>query len=318
MNVSIPNDTAEEVKRLLHLVDSGGILGATRQLGIIGDCLVTLARSGAPDSSLREAANSLVRHIAETRGQSSQAVLNGTKIMAAPALDLTTHTLSVSVESAVDSFLGSMLGWMSSLHAYSAKLLFPYTTFLAYDYSSTVSFAMADLRRAGKDVIVYVPEARSLGGGAKYLGDWEDTGITVHLIPDASLGWALDKCDAALVGAETFSTEGGCYNTIGSKLAASEAQRSRVPFYVLSILLKTDLETMGGEKSIPSLDFTSSAFFDAKPMVRGASIHGNFPDLDYTPPGLITAIVTEQGILQPQEIAGAFRSLDMVGGATRG
>lgn len=318
MNVSVPNVTAEEINRLLQLVDSGEVLGATRQLGIIGDCLLTLARSGASDPNLRVAAKSLVRRIAETRGQSSQAVLNGTHLMAAPALDLTSHALSVSMERTVESFLESMSGWMSSIRANSAELLLPYTTFLAYDYSSTVSFALADLRRAGKDVVVYVPEARSLGGGAKYLGDWEDSGITVHLIPDASLGWALDQCDAALVGAETLSTEGGCYNTIGTKLVANEAQRNRVPFFVMSVLLKTDLETKGDEKPIPSLDFTSTAFFEAKPMARGAMVHGNFPDLDYTPPGLITAIITEQGSLQPAEIADTFRSFDMAGAPTRG
>ena len=318
MSSVAPDMVADEAQRLLRLVDSGEVLGATRQLALLGDCLVALARSGAKDPDLRAAATSLVQHIAQTRGESSQAVINGVRIMAAPALNSADDNLAVSIESAVDSFQESLQTWVSDLRAHATKVLTPFTKFLAYDYSSTVSSVLADLSRAAGTLTVFIPEARSLGGGAKYLADWQDLGITAHLIPDAALGWALKQSDVALAGAETLSLEGGCYNTIGTALAAREAQWSHVPFYVLSILLKTDSRTPAGERSIPSLDFTSSTFHPLRPIARGINILGTFPDLDYTPPTLISAAITEQGSLRPCDIADAATSMVIEGVAGRG
>lgn len=156
---------------------------------------------------------------------------------------------------------------------------------------------------------VFLPEARSLGGGSKYLADWQNLGITAHLIPDAALGWALGQCDVALVGAETLSGEGGCYNTIGSALTAHEAHRRHVPFYVLSVLLKTDPHTLGGERPIPALDFASGSFLPTVPTMHGVEIRGGFPDLDYTPPSAITGVVTEHGTLDPRRVAAAASPL---------
>lgn len=314
----MPDMVGDEAERLLRLIDSGEVLGATRQLALLGDCLVALAQSRASNLDLRIAATSLVQHIAKTRGESSQAVINGLRIMAAPTLDLADGNLAASLESAVDRFRESLQSWVLDLRAHATKVLTPFTNFLAYDYSSTVSSVLADLSRAADaNLTVFVPEARSLGGGAKYLTDWQDLGITAHLIPDAALGWALEQCDVALAGAETLSLEGGCYNTIGTALTAREAQRSHVPFYVLSILLKADFQTPAGERPIPTLDFTSSTFLPT-PITQGLKVLGTFPDLDYTPPTLITAAITEQGSLRPRDIAGAARSLVIEGVRHRG
>ena len=318
MNSGVPDLVVDEAQRLLHLVDSGEVLGATRQLMVLGDCLVALARAGARQPDLHSAVTSLVQHIEQTRGESSQAVINGIQIMAAPTLNPADDNLAVSIESAVASFREALNGWVSGLRAHATNVLAPHTRFLAYDYSSTVSSVLADLSRAGRDITIFVPEARSLGGGAKYLADWQDLGITAHLIPDAALGWALQQSDVALVGAETLSAEGGCYNTIGTALTAHEAQRLRVPFYVLTILLKTDHRTCGGGRPIPSLDFTSIASLPVQPRNRGIKIRGAFPDLDYTPPTMITAVITEQGSLRASDVDETARSLISEGVVPRG
>ncbi len=318
MKSGVPSVVPEEAQRLLRLVDSGEVLGATRQLVLLGQYLVVLAQSDSNEPDLRAATMSLLHHIERTRGESSQAVTNGVRIMAAPAFHIADGNLATSIESAVQCFQDSIHAWVSSVRTHATELLKPCTTFLAYDYSSTVSSVLADLSRTGSDITVFIPEARSLGGGKKYLTDWQDLGITAHLIPDAALGWALGLCDAALAGAETLSAEGGCYNTIGTAIAAHEAKRSHVPFYVLSILLKTDPRTLGAERPIPLLDFTSTRFFADQPLAQGIHIKGTFPDLDYTPPAAITAAITEQGSLRPSDIAEAARLLFIDAAASRG
>lgn len=306
-----PDLITDDARECLRMIDSGEVLGATRQLALLGECLLVLARSGADDSTLRTAAASLVSHIALSRGESSQAVINGLRLMAAPALATseTGRALAADIEAAVAAFLRSLQTWLTDVRRNAAQLLSTYGTFLAYDYSSTVSHALTDLRSSGRAVTVFLPEARSLGGGSKYLADWQNLGITAHLIPDAALGWALGQCDVALVGAETLSGEGGCYNTIGSALTAHEAHRRHVPFYVLSVLLKTDPHTLGGERPIPALDFASGSFLPTVPTMHGVEIRGGFPDLDYTPPSAITGVVTEHGTLDPRRVAAAASPL---------
>lgn len=309
---STPDLLTGEAAELLRRIDSGDVLGATRQLGLLGDCLTSMARSRAPDAALRTASISLVNHIARSRGESSQAVINGLRLMAAPALATsqkdgpgTDGQVAGDIEASVAAFLASLQIWMADVRVHAGQLLSAYGTFLAYDYSSTVSHLLTDLAKAGVSLTVFLPEARSLGGGTKYLPDWQKLGITAHLIPDAALGWALSQCDVALAGAETLSAEGGCYNTIGTAVTAHEAHRRGVPFYILSVLLKTDLRTLGGERPIPTLDFTSGDLFAAPPAVPGIEVRGTFPDLDYTPPAVIAGIVTEVGNLTPGQVAAA-------------
>lgn len=315
----VPEGVGGEAGELLRLIDSGEVLGATRQLVLLGDCLTALVRSEADETALRRSVSSVVEHVAGSRGESSQAVLNGLRLMAAPALapTVTDHSLADALESAVTAFRTSLDAWVSSVRGHATGLLSGRSTFLAYDYSSTVSRVLTDLRRHGRAVTVFLPEARSLDGGVRYLADWQDLGITAHLIPDAALAWALGRCEVALAGAETLSREGGCYNTIGTAVTAHEARRLDVPFYVLSVLLKTDAHTRAGERAIPMLDFAARRALAPEPTGGGMVVHGRFPDLDYTPPGVITGVVTESGVLAPGQVAEAARSLLHPGAPTR-
>ena len=301
-------------EELLAQVDSGAVLGASRQLHVVGDCLTVLATEHAADAaSLRSAVRAVEEHLRRTRGASSQAVTNGVALMTRPLDDsrepVEDGELGRRLLTSVDAFRASLSGWQVALRDHATALLAGHSTVLAYDYSSSVSQAVDELAATDVDLRVFVPEARSLDGGRKYLADWRDTKVTVHLVPDAAIGWAVQRCDAVLAGAETLSAEGGCYNTIGTAVAANEAARRDVPFYVLSVLLKTDLGTAGDERPSPSLDFLSLAHVDPPVMdVQRAVVRGGFPDLDYTEPAAIAAVITECGALSPSDVAAAART----------
>ncbi len=313
-----PDLSTDEAREALRRIDSGEVLGATRQLLLLGDCLLALARSRTDEATLQGAVSAVVEHVAVSRGESSQAVIHGLRLMAVPAITpaATAGSLPDRIEASVGAFRTSLQAGVTSLQRHATGLLSTRTTFLAYDYSSTVSRVLTDLRRSGSAVTVFLPEARSLDGGIKYLADWRGLGIVAHLLPDAALGWALSQCDIALAGAETLSLEGGCYNTIGTAVTAHEAHRINVPFYVLSILLKTDPATPAGERLIPMLDFASTRSLASEENGEGVEVHGDFPDLDYTPPTVITGIITEAGVLEPSQIAEATSSMLNTGAAT--
>ncbi len=302
-------DLPEDAARLLARVDSGQVLGASRQLHVLGDCITVLATALEGDPVVLAAqVRGLVEHVHRTRGASSQAVSNGIALMTRAVFaerGSEPHgELAAELMASVDAFTSHLSTWQESLRDNAAALLVDCRTVLAYDYSSSVSQALEQLAACGVQLRVFVPEARSLDGGRKFLGDWDEK-IVVDLVPDAAMGWALGMCDAALAGAETLSAEGGCYNTIGTAVAAHEAARRNVPFYVLSILLKTDLNTLGGERPSPSLDFLTIR--NGGVDNRHAIVRGQFPDLDYTEPEVITSVITERGALAPSDVAAETR-----------
>ena len=291
---------------LLHSIDSGAVLGASRQLHVLGECLITVVKATAQSKAdLVATVEALARHVARTRGASSQAVTNGLERMTQPILgrqdrDSVDPDCGDKLIDSVQQFRAELDGWLASVRLHGRELLQTHRSVLAYDYSSTVAHVLADAATAASGLTVFIPEARSLNGGVKYLADWHDLKVDVRLIPDAALGWAVAQCDVAVVGAETLSVDGGCYNTIGTSLVAHEAARQEIPFYVLSVLLKTDMQTSGGERPSPSLDFLDRIVVSARGT--DTSVAGTFPDLDYTVPEDITGVVTETGVVAPAQI----------------
>lgn len=304
----LPNDVAD----LVASIDRGDVLGASRQLVVLGDCLSRLADARAADPRrLRTDVEGLVGHVERTRGPSSRAVTNGMTLMTGPLLREADESASGDrLRAAVEGFRTDLTHWLHDVRAHGARLLGDASVLLAFDYSSTVAQVVADLAQSRTDLRVLVPEARSLDGGLKYLPDWRSLGITIHLIPDSAVSWAVDSCNAVVVGAETLSAEGGCYNTIGTAPTAALAIRAGVPVHVLSVLLKTDLGPSSSTRPIPSLDFLDRLGDGVPPMDDGrVTMRGDFPDLDYTPPGDISTVVTEQGALQPHEVEAAARKI---------
>lgn len=298
-----------EVTSLVAGIDRGDVLGASRQLTVLGECLLRLADTRAADPpGLRSAVEALVAHVERTRGASSKAVTNGMALMTESLLGEPNGSEgSDRLRSAVESFRGDLTSWLGDVRAHAAQLLSGVGVLLAFDYSSTVAQVVGDLAEQQHGLRVLVPEARSLDGGLKYLPDWRSLGLTVHLIPDSAIAWALRSCDAVVVGAETLSAEGGCYNTIGTAPTAAMATRAGTPVHVLSVLLKTDLGSSSSARPVPVLDFLDRLGDRLPPPDGRPGVRGDFPDLDYTPPADITCVVTEHGPLAPHDVEAAAR-----------
>jgi len=302
------------VADMVATIDRGEVLGASRQLAVLGDCLLGVAEAWRSDPArLRADVTVLVEHVERTRGGSSKAVTNGMSLMTDGLLDPADGDggePAGRLRSDVEEFRSSLAQWLEAVRDHGADLLSTADVVLAYDYSSTVAQVLGDVAAVRKGVRVLVPEARSLNGGLKYLPDWRTLGLTVHLIPDSAISWALKSSDAVLVGAETLSAEGGCYNTIGTGPTAAEAARVGVPVHVLSVLLKTDLGASSAARPSPHLDFLDR--LGVRPREADGDrlvLRGDFPDLDYTPPSAITSVVTELGVLMPGEIQAAARQV---------
>ena len=149
---------------------------------------------------------------------------------------------------------------------------------------------------------VWVDETRPYLQGAR-LTSWElgQAGVAHTLIPDMAAGplMAQGQVDVILVGADRIAANGDTANKIGTYTLAVLAQRHGLPFVVCAPLSSVDLATADGA-AIPIEDRAAAEVTE----IRGVRIAPpgtdvRNPAFDVTPADLISAIVTEEGVLRP-------------------
>lgn len=158
----------------------------------------------------------------------------------------------------------------------------------------------------GKKVSVYSDETRPLLQGARLtVYELAENGIPVTLQCDgmaASL-MASGRINSVFVGADRIASNGDTANKIGTLGVAIIAKHFGIPFYVCAPISTVDFECPNGESIVieqrSGREITEMHY--AKKMTHpGAKIYN--PAFDVTPAGLITAIITEKGILKPNEL----------------
>ena len=158
------------------------------------------------------------------------------------------------------------------------------------------------LRDSGKEFEVFVNETRPFLQGAR-LTAWElkKEKIPATLITDSMAGYLMQKgkVDAVVVGCDRVAANGDVANKIGTYTVAVLARRHNVPFYVAGPTSSIDLDCASG-KDIPieQRDIKEVSHIFGKP-VAPKGIHILNPAFDVTSHDLITAIITEKGVIHP-------------------
>jgi methylthioribose-1-phosphate isomerase len=166
--------------------------------------------------------------------------------------------------------------------------------------------------RGGKDIFVWVDETRPLLQGAR-LTAWElqKEGVGMAVICDDMAGHVISRgeVDAVVVGADRIAANGDTANKIGTYTLAVLADRHDIPFYVAAPLSTLDLALYSGA-AIPIEERDPSEVTEIRGAMiapRGAPAR-NFA-FDVTPAELISAIITEEGVIRPPYEA-ALRGLE--------
>ena len=156
-------------------------------------------------------------------------------------------------------------------------------------------------REQGKKLHVYVDETRPVLQGAR-LTAWElkKERIPYTLITDNMAGFLMQqgRIDRIIVGADRITANGDTANKIGTYSLAVLAKEHRIPFYVAAPLSTIDLSLKTG-KSIPIEERKSDEvthFKGVQSAPDGTKVYN--PAFDITPAQLITAIITEKGVLR--------------------
>jgi len=154
----------------------------------------------------------------------------------------------------------------------------------------------------GKQIAVFADETRPYLQGAR-LTAWElhQEGIDVTLITDSMAGhfFQQKKFDAVIVGADRIAANGDTANKIGTYTVAVLAKAHDVPFYVAAPFSTIDVATKTGD-AIPIEERSASEVTDiGATRIAPDGISVRHPAFDVTPARLITAIITDRGVLRP-------------------
>ncbi len=163
---------------------------------------------------------------------------------------------------------------------------------------------------SGKRVRVVADETRPFLQGAR-LTAWElmQDGIPVVLQADVSAGHLMSHAgvDLVIVGADRVAANGDTANKIGTYTLAVLAHRHRIPFYVACPISTIDLSIASGAE-IPIEERAAdevTGFGGTRWAPPGVEVRN--PSFDVTPAELITALITERGLVQPVERTGIAR-----------
>ncbi len=157
-------------------------------------------------------------------------------------------------------------------------------------------------REAGKTVRVFADETRPLLQGAR-LTAWElaDQGIDVTVICDSAAATVLrqGRIDAVITGADRVVANGDAANKIGTYPLAVLANRHQIPFYIAAPASTFDPDTARGEDIVIEERDPDEVhrWGDLRATPEAAAAWN--PAFDVTPAELITAYITELGVLRP-------------------
>ncbi len=168
-----------------------------------------------------------------------------------------------------------------------------------YGTALSVLFTAQDM---GKELHVYVDETRPLLQGAR-LTTWElmQRAIPHTLICDSMAAHVMraGKVQAVITGADRITANGDTANKIGTYSLAVLARAHQIPFYVAAPSSTFDLSLTDGNQ-IPIEERSAEEITEAfgkRTAPLGVQVYN--PAFDVTPADLITAIITEKGIIQP-------------------
>lgn len=176
------------------------------------------------------------------------------------------------------------------------------------------AFAVAlAAHRAGQLRRLWVDETRPLLQGARLTAyEAARSGMAYTLLTDNAAGslFAAGEVDAVLIGADRIAADGSVANKVGSYPLAVLARYHHVPFIVVAPVTTVDPQTPDGAsieiEQRPGFEVTEVTAPQGAATGAGSGIpvaplgtQAYNPAFDVTPPELVTAIVTEQGVVSP-------------------
>jgi methylthioribose-1-phosphate isomerase len=155
----------------------------------------------------------------------------------------------------------------------------------------------------GKNLSVIALETRPVLQGARLTAfELTQDNIPVQVICDGALGYCISQglIDKFICGADRIVAQDRCHviNKVGTHTASLVAQHYGIPFYVAA-----PISTFDFTQSLRQITIEEREANEVTHIMGHSIVPANVPVLnpafDITPPELVTAIVTEKGVIYP-------------------
>ena len=156
--------------------------------------------------------------------------------------------------------------------------------------------------RAGRLAQLWVDETRPLLQGSRLTAyEAGRAGIPHAVLADGAAAslMAAGQVDLVMTGADRIAADGSVANKVGTYGLAVLARHHQIPFVVVAPESTVDPDTPDGAAIPVEQRSAQEVVTLAGQHVAPAGTAAYNPAFDVTPPALITAIVTELGVIQP-------------------
>lgn len=218
--------------------------------------------------------------------------------IAGKAAEMNLDSIRRLTVSEADELMESSIQAVAQITEHASELIIGGDMIMTHSYSSTVVTALKEaFTRQGNIGVIATRSGPGRTGEriAQQLGLY---GVPVTFIDDAAVGLYVSKANKVLVGADRICADGKIINGIGTYQLALVAERAGIPFYVLCETLKFDHRLRGDEVELEEKEVSEVV----KPGILPPEVIVKNPYFDVTPPGLVAGIITENGLLAPQDV----------------
>jgi methylthioribose-1-phosphate isomerase len=303
-------DVAQLIDAIRRLVVRGAPL-----LGIAGAYGVALAAFRGDDVPAAAAAIEAARPTAVNLGRGARLALgayldaldgNG-ELAARAALEQ-----ARSIEAADARACADMARAGLTLVPHGARILTHCNTGSLVTAGSGTAFGLVlEAHRAGRLEMLWIDETRPLLQGSRLTAfEARRAGLPHQVLPDAAAAslFAAAQVDLVVIGADRIAADGSVANKVGSYGLAVLARHHQVPFVVVAPVSTIDLATADGAAIVIEQRPAGEVTHLAGQAIAPAGSAAYNPAFDVTPPELVTAIVTERGVIHPVTV-GNLRAL---------
>jgi methylthioribose-1-phosphate isomerase len=156
--------------------------------------------------------------------------------------------------------------------------------------------------RAGRLEMLWIDETRPLMQGARLTAyEASRAGMPHRVLADSAAAslMASGQVDLVAVGADRIAADGSVANKVGTYGLAVLARHHGVPFVVVAPVSTIDFGTDEGSRIVIEERSPQEVTHLAGQPIAPTESPAYNPAFDVTPPELITAIVTERGVIHP-------------------
>jgi len=295
--------TGPEVTSLIDEIRNDRVHGASQLARQSAQVLKTLAEQSQTESTnqflmeLREAGDELMS-ARPAMAPVSNIISRLLKAIPENSSGTDLSSLRQMTITKADEAINDSLQAVSRIARYGSELLTGGDTIMTHSYSSTVIEALKAAYSEHEDIAVIATRSGPGRTGERIARELGHHGIPITLVDDAAVGLYISNANKVMVGADRICADGKVVNGIGTYQLALVAARAGIPFYVLCETLKFDPRLRSDEADLEEKEASEVS----EPEILPPEVRVKNPYFDITPLELVTGIVTENGVLTPEDV----------------